>query len=70
LSVQITVVEPERLHRAQALHERPFLGQGTNAHGERKRDCRQEPFRDVRHEQADREDKGVGERQAGEEAEG
>ncbi len=54
----------ERLHRGQALDERPPPGHAPDADRQRERDRRQEPLRDVRHEQADREGQRVLERQA------
>ncbi len=64
LSVQMTVVEPSVSTALSRLTTAPRARQRAHTDGERERDRRQQPLRDVGDEQADREPERVGERQA------
>ncbi len=60
---------PERLDGGQLLHQRPSPGEDTHPDGERERDRGEQPLRDVRDQQPDREDRRVGDGEPGEQPE-
>ena len=65
LSVQITSVEPKRLDRAETLDHGPLANEAAHADRQGQRDHRQQALRHVAHDQPDREDDGVADRQPG-----